>query len=112
MNVEAFAQRLYRHGHTAADFSDLRAGGYIVEGIRAPKVLAGIELTDKASEAPVQFCLLHRVVAAWEGGKYAVGDLVKCHEQMIDPIDTKARLGWVEERDVRARIVDNVEALL
>ena len=47
MNVEAFAQRLYRHGHTAADFSDLRAGGYIVEGIRAPKVLAGIELTDK-----------------------------------------------------------------
>lgn len=112
MNAEAFAARLYGSGHVVDDFRDkaIAAGLVIVEAIRAPEVTtSGVALPARSRDIPVQHCLAHRVVALGPRPDaalpVAVGDIVKCKEAHLDPLDHRNILASIRIEHIKSILV-------
>ena len=114
VNIHAFMMRLVQSGFQPRDYVDvpIADGLVIVEGIKPPgSSTGGVLLPDRASaEVPVQLCLLHRVVAI--GGKVLVeghelrrGDVVKCKEAHLDPLDHKNVLASTPGAHIKAIVL-------
>lgn len=98
---QQFRARLYNRGHLPQDFTNRLSPDLIAVAPIPPLGQKGGIITPGAANDPdkaTQFCLAHIVVALpyepfmlWEGTlaerELCVGDIVKCYEQFIDPVD-------------------------
>lgn len=93
-NLEAYAERLYRYGHRPEDFAELAGDLVVVSPIRPPGIIAksGLHAPSAATDIRGQFALTHKVEAAgpearFNGQVLNVGDIVKCYEAHLDPLE-------------------------
>lgn len=106
-NLEAYAERLYRRGHIPQDFAELAPGMVVVSPIRPPQVMSSLHISEAATQIPGQFALTHKVEAVAEDVRahaefpLAVGDIVKCYEAHLDPLDPKGNLLSIPRQHVK-----------
>jgi len=107
-NLESYAERLYRFGHRPEDFADLAAGLIVVSPIRPPQVVSGLHVPGQAKDIPGQFALTHKVEAVAAdvpetGPLYlSVGDIIKCTEAHLDPLEPGCNLLSIPAKHIKA----------
>lgn len=113
MNTEQFSNRLYEQGHTPSDFDAgaMQRGLVIVSPVRPPeKKTSGLVRLDKERNFAGEYALAHRVEAVSIDMpddinlRVSVGDLVKCHEAFLDPLDPTHNLLAINIKFVRGVI--------
>ena len=106
-NVESYAERLYRFGHRPEDFAELADGLIVVSPIRPPQVVSGLHVPGQAKDIPGQFALTHKVEAVAadvpSGPLFlCVGDIIKCTEAHLDPLEPGCNLLSIHAKHVKA----------
>jgi hypothetical protein len=100
MNLITYANRLYSEGHEPQDFAELAPGLVIVEPLRPGEITqAGVIIPERARHVDGQFALSHVVIAHAPGARLggngeplALGDVVKCREAHLDPVDPRGKV--------------------
>lgn len=115
MNIVTYANRLYSEGHRPDDFGELAPGLVVVAPLRPGELsVGGVHIPERARHVDGQFALSHVVVAVATGARLGgdgaglyVGDVVKCREAHLDPLDPRGKSGLcsIYDRHIVGRIM-------
>lgn len=93
MNIEQLALRIYQKGFNATDFSGhcMKPGVVVVEPVRPPRLVAGIDVSAATANVPGTAALLFRVLAVAHEQPPGVllvqaGDVVTLRQAQLDPM--------------------------